>query len=195
MSLIQNQLANIFARNWWVLLIRGLAAILFGILTWLRPGLSLATLVLLFGAYALADGLLAMWAAIAGRHEHEHWWVLLLEGLTGIGVGLLTFMVPGLTAIAILFYIAVWAIARGVLEIAAAVRLRKEISGEFFLILGGLASVLFGFLLMARPWPGALAVLWLIAAYAVIFGVILVLLAFKVRSLGHRLEEKGPAFA
>jgi uncharacterized membrane protein HdeD (DUF308 family) len=195
MSLIQNQLANIFARNWWVLLIRGLAAILFGVLTWMRPGLSLATLVLFFGAYALVDGLFAMWAAIAGRHEHEHWWVLLLEGLTGIGIGLLTLVAPGVTAFAILFYIAVWAIARGMLEIVAAVRLRKEISGEFFLILGGLASVLFGFLLMARPGAGALAVLWLIAGYAVIFGVIMVLLAFRVRSLAHRLEEKGPAFA
>jgi uncharacterized membrane protein HdeD (DUF308 family) len=195
MSLIQNQLANIFARNWWVLLIRGLAAILFGVLTWMRPGLSLATLVLFFGAYALVDGLFAMWAAIAGRHEHEHWWVLLLEGLMGIGIGLLTLVAPGVTALAILFYIAVWAIARGVLEIVAAVRLRKEISGEFFLILGGLASVLFGFLLMARPGAGALAVLWLIAGYAVIFGVIMVLLAFRVRSLAHRLEEKGPAFA
>src|SRR5262245_52693415 len=154
MSLIQNQLANIFARNWWVLLIRGLAGILFGILTFAKPGVSLTTLVLFFGAYALVDGLFALWAAIAGRNEHEHWWVLMLEGLTGIGVGILTFMSPGLTALAILFYIAVWAIVRGMLEIIAAVRLRKEISGEFFLILAGLASVVFGFLLMARPGDG-----------------------------------------
>ncbi len=195
MGLVQNQLATILTRNWWILLIRGLAAILFGVLTFMEPRLSLTTLVLFFGAYALVDGLFALWVAIAGRHEHEHWWVLLLEGLTGIAVGILTFMAPQITALALLFYIAIWAIARGVLEIVAAVRLRKEINGEFWLILAGLASVAFGYLLMAKPGDGALAVLWLIAAYAILFGVVMVMLAFRLRGLGRRLEEKGPAYA
>jgi uncharacterized membrane protein HdeD (DUF308 family) len=185
MNIAVNQLTTILSRNWWVLLLRGLAAIAFGVLAWLQPGISLAALVLLFGAYAMADGILGVWTAIAGRSEHEHWWVLLLWGLLSIGVGILTFLAPGITALALLFYIAAWAIATGVLEIVAAIRLRKEIEGEWLLILGGLASVAFGFVLMLRPGVGALTLLWLIATYAIVFGILLVLLAFKVRTFGQ----------
>jgi uncharacterized membrane protein HdeD (DUF308 family) len=186
MNIVENKLTTILSRNWWVLLLRGLVAIAFGALTWLQPGISLAALVLLFGAYTMADGILGVWTAFAGRKEHEHWWVLLLEGLVGIGVGILTFLAPGVTALALLFYIAVWAIATGVLEIVAAIRLRKEIKGEWLLILGGVASVVFGILLMAQPGVGALSLLWLIATYAIVFGILLVLLAFKVRTLGRQ---------
>lgn len=182
MNIIEKRLASILNRSWWLLLLRGLAAIVFGVLTWLQPGISLASLVLLFGAYSMADGILGCWTAIVGRNDHEHWWVLLLGGLLGIGIGILTFLAPGLTALALLFYIAIWAVATGVLEIVAAIRLRKEIQGEFWLVLAGLASVVFGVLLMARPGAGALTVLWLIASYAILFGVLLVILAFKVRS-------------
>jgi len=139
----------------------------------------------------MADGILGAWTAIAGRKERDHWWVLLLEGLVGIGVGLLTLFAPGVTALALLFYIAIWAIATGVLEIVAAIRLREEIEGEWLLVLGGLASVVFGILLMARPGVGVLAVLWLVAAYAVVFGVLLVVLAFKARSFGRQLAAGG----
>ncbi len=177
------QLATLLARNWWVLLLRGLVAIAFGILAWLQPGISIAALVLLFGVYVLVDGVLGVWSAIAGRKQNAHWWVLLLWGLVGIGAGILTFVAPGITALALLFYIAVWAIATGVLQIVAAVRLRKEIKGEWLLILGGLASVVFGVLLVAQPGAGALAVLWLIAAYAILFGILMTLLSFKVRGL------------
>jgi uncharacterized membrane protein HdeD (DUF308 family) len=184
MSLVEKKLAAILHRTWWVLLLRGLAAIAFGLFTWSRPGISLATLVLLFGAYTLADGILGVWTAISGRSEHESWWLMLLGGLVGIGVGLLTFSAPGLTAVVLLFYIAIWAISTGVLGIVAAIRLRKEIQGEWLLVLGGLASVLFGALLVARPGAGALAVMGLIAGYAVVFGVLLVILAFKARGFG-----------
>lgn len=190
MEIDKDKLAAILARNWWVLLLRGIVAIAFGVVTWLQPGISVAALVLLFGAYSLADGVLGAWSAIAGRKEKEHWWVLLLEGLVGIGVGLLTLFAPGVTALALLFYIAIWAIATGVLEIVAAIRLRKEIEGEWLLVLGGLASVAFGVLLMARPGAGALAVLWLIAAYSIAFGVILVVLAVKARGFGKALAAK-----
>jgi uncharacterized membrane protein HdeD (DUF308 family) len=186
---IEQGFATILSRNWWLLLLRGLAAIAFGILTWVQPGLSLAALVLLFGAYSLADGILDTWHAIAGRKEHEHWWVLLLAGLVGIGVGIITLTTPALTAVALLFYIAIWAIARGVLEIVAAIRLRKEIEGEWLLILGGIASVAFGTLLMARPGVGILTLLWLIAAYAVGIGILFVVLAFKARSFGAQLAR------
>ncbi len=177
-------LAADLQRNWWLLLLRGVAAILFGVLAWVLPGASLAALVLVFGAYALVDGVLGVWVALQSRKENDHWWLLLLVGLLGIGAGVLTFAVPGLTALVLLFYIAVWAIATGVLEIATAIRLRKEIQGEWLLILGGLLSVVFGVLLVAQPGAGALALLWLIGIYAIFFGVLLVLLAFKVRGFG-----------
>lgn len=190
MELDKDKLAAILSRNWWVLLLRGVLAIVFGVLTWFQPGISLAALVMLFGAYSMADGVLGVWSSIAGRKEKEHWWVLLLEGLVGIGVGVLTLFAPGLTALALLFYIAIWAVATGVLEIVAAIRLRKEIEGEWLLVLGGLVSVAFGVLLMARPGAGALAVVWLIASYAVAFGVILVILAWKARGFGRSLAAK-----
>jgi uncharacterized membrane protein HdeD (DUF308 family) len=186
---LNERISAVLARNWWLLLLRGIIAILFGILTYFQPGISLATLVLLFGAFVFADGAIGVWQAISARKERENWWVLLLGGLLGIGVGVLTLFHPGVTALALLFYIAIWAIATGVLEIVAAIRLRKEIEGEWLLGLAGVASVLFGVLLIARPEVGALAVLWLIAAYAIAFGVILVLLAFKARGFARRLQE------
>jgi len=187
MDAVENRVADILSQRWTFLLLRGIAAIAFGVITWLRPGLSLATMVFFFGAYALLDGILATTTAIEGRHTQEHWWLLLLAGLVGVGVGILTFMTPGLTAMALLFYIAVWAVARGVLEIAVAIRVRKEVDGEWRLILAGIASVAFGVLLMVRPGAGALTALWLIGTYAVAFGILLVMLAFKVRTIAHRL--------
>jgi len=182
------QMASVLKRGWWLLVLRGIAAIAFGVLTWIQPAISLAALVLLFGVYALADGLLGLWMALSGRKGNDHWWLLLLASLVGIGAGLLTFTAPGITALALLFYIAVWAIATGVLQIVAALRLRREISGEWWLILAGLASVAFGVILLSRPGAGALAVLWLIAAYAIVFGVLELMLAFKVRSFTARLN-------
>jgi uncharacterized membrane protein HdeD (DUF308 family) len=189
MTAVEARFADILSRGWWLVLLRGLAAIVFGLLTLLRPGISLAALVLLFGVYALVDGVLDVWHAVSGRKENEHWWVLLLGGLLGVVVGLITLTTPGITALALLFYIAIWSIARGVLEIVAAIRLRKEIEGEWLFILGGLASVLFGVLLITRPGAGALAVLWLIGIYAIIFGIITVALAFKVRGFAQRVEK------
>jgi len=174
-------LAKILSRYWWMTLLRGLVAVLFGIMLFAKPGISLVSLVLVFGAYALADGFINVFTAFAGRKEHPSWWMLLLAGLAGIAVGLLAFYSPGATALALLFYIAIWAIATGVLEIAAAIRLRKEIEGEFWLALAGVLSVLFGLFLVVRPGAGALAVLWIIATYAMVFGVMLIALAFKAR--------------
>jgi uncharacterized membrane protein HdeD (DUF308 family) len=180
-------LTEVLSRGWWHILLRGLVAIAFAILTWFRPGITLAALVLLFGAYALVDGVMEIWMAMAGRKIYNGWWVLLLIGLIGVAVGILTFMTPGITALALLYYIAFWAIFRGILEISTAIRLRKEIEGEWLLILGGVASVVFGILLLARPGAGALAVLTLIAIYALIIGIILVLLAFKVKGMAGQL--------
>jgi uncharacterized membrane protein HdeD (DUF308 family) len=189
MNGIEKSLGAIMRRNWWMFLLRGIFAIAFGILTWFLPGISLATLVLLFGAYSMADGIFGLWTAIAGRKEHDDWWVLLLGGLLGIGIGIITFLAPGLTAIALVFYIAIWATATGVLEIVAAIRLRKEIKDEWMLILGGLASVVFGVLLVVQPAAGALALLWLIASFAIVFGVLLVMLALRAKSFGKQLAQ------
>ena len=181
----EQNLAAALGRNWWLLLLRGLVAIVFALLTWAQPGVSLAALVLVFGIYVLAEGLLGVWSAIAKRRDNRHWWLLLLWGLVGIVVGVMTFIMPGITGLVLLMYIAAWAIVTGVLQIVAAFRLRKEIQGEWLMILSGLVSVAFGVLLFLQPGAGALAVAWIIAAYAFIFGVLMVLLAFKVRKLGR----------
>lgn len=181
----EQNLAAALGRNWWLLLLRGLVAIVFALLTWAQPGVSLAALVLVFGIYVLADGLLGVWSAIAKRRDNRHWWLLLLWGVVGIVVGVMTFIMPGITGLVLLMYIAAWAVITGVLQIVAAIRLRKEIKGEWLMILSGLVSVAFGVLLFLQPGAGALAVAWIIAAYAFIFGVLMVLLAFKVRKLGR----------
>jgi uncharacterized membrane protein HdeD (DUF308 family) len=183
MNSVVAQFSSILRRGWWLLLLRGMVAILFGVILWVEPAISLGALVLLFGTYCLVDGLFAVWTAIAGAKDHEHWWVLLLGGLVGIGVGILTFMVPAITALALLFYIAIWAIATGVLEIVAAIRLRKEIDNEWLLLVAGLVSVAFGVLLAARPGAGALGLLWMIGFYSIVFGALLLMLTFRLRKL------------
>jgi uncharacterized membrane protein HdeD (DUF308 family) len=187
MNRVENRLAAILHRGWWLLLLRGLVAIAFGVLTWFQPGISAAALVLLFGAYAFADGVLSAWTAIAGRADHQYWWLLLLRGVLGIGVGILAFVEPGVVVLALLVYMAIWAIATGLIEIVTAIRLRSEIEGEWLLIFSGVVSVLFGVVLLARPGQSVLALLWLIATFAVVFGVVLVILAFKARGFARRV--------
>jgi uncharacterized membrane protein HdeD (DUF308 family) len=178
--------ANILSRYWWMTLLRGVIWIAFGIMLFTQPGVSLATLMLLFGAFVLADGIGTVITAFGGRGEHENWWVLLLAGLAGIGIGLLTFYNPAITALTLQLLIAMWAVSTGLLQIVAAIRLRKEIQGEFWLVAAGLLSVAFGVLLVARPVAGALAVLWFIGGYAVVFGVALIALALRVRGFAKR---------
>jgi uncharacterized membrane protein HdeD (DUF308 family) len=179
-------LADTLSRQWWMTLFRGLISILFGVLVISRPLISLITLTLLFGAFALVDGIVHVVSAFSGRAHNERWWVLLLAGLCGIAIGVLTFMNPGITALVLLVYIAIWAIIIGVLEITYAIRLRREIEGEFWLALAGLLAVTFGVLLLARPGAGALSVLWLIGVYAIASGVIHIVLAFEARGFVHR---------
>jgi uncharacterized membrane protein HdeD (DUF308 family) len=180
-------LADILSRYWWMTLLRGLFWILLGIAIFASPGISLVTLTLALGAVMFVDGIINVANAFGGRKEHDDWWVLLLVGLAGVGIGILTFRNPGITAIAVVFYVAIWAIATGLLEIVAAVRLRKQIQGEIWLALAGIASVIFGVWLVARPGAGALALLWLIALYSIAFGVLLLLLAFEVHSGARRI--------
>jgi uncharacterized membrane protein HdeD (DUF308 family) len=170
-------------RHWWVSVIRGLAAIVFGVIAFAYPGLTLATLVLLFGAWVLIDGVFRVAGAIAGRASDPEWGFHLIIGIVGIIIGFLTFNAPLITALALIIYIAAWALMIGAVEIALAIKLRREIKGEWFLILMGLASILFAVLLLWNPAPGALALVWLIASYAIVFGILGVIFGFRLRSL------------
>ena len=181
-------LANILSRYWWMTLIRGALWILFGLFVFAQPGITLVTLTVTFGIFALADGVATIVNAIAGREEQEHWWMLLLSGIAGVLVGAISIVSPQTTALALLFYLAIWALVTGFLQIVAAVRLHKEIEGEFWLGLSGVLSILFGVLLITRPAAGALSVLWVIGAYAVAFGVLLIGLAFRVRGIAGRVN-------
>ncbi|HQR42985.1 MAG TPA: HdeD family acid-resistance protein [Gemmatales bacterium] len=190
LPIVAMQLALTFTERWWVFLVRGLLALLFGILCFVQPGLSLATLVMMFGIFALADGIVGVFIAVVGRKEIEDWWVLLLWGLIGIASGVLTFTAPDITALVLLFYIAIWAMVSGVLQIALAVRLRKEIEGELFLILAGALSIVFGIVLIARPGEGAVAVAWLIGTFAIVYGITMTSLSLRLRSFRSRLKER-----
>ena len=168
---------------WWVLVIRGICGIVFGVIAFAYPGLALATLVLLFGAWVLIDGVFRIVGATSGRASDPDWGFHLIVGILGILVGVLTFRSPGITALALVIYIAAWALMVGAVEIALAIKLRREMKGEWFLILMGLASIIFAVLLLWNPGPGALALLWLIASYAIVFGLLAIILGFRLRSL------------
>jgi uncharacterized membrane protein HdeD (DUF308 family) len=170
-----------FSRKWWAMALRGVVAILFGIMAILWPALTLVTLVLLFGAYAFLDGVLAVIAGVVARRRSERWWAVLLEGVAGMIIGLLAFFWPGVTALVLLYLIAAWALITGVLEIIAAIQLRRVITREWSMILSGLASIVFGLLLVFFPGAGALGLVWLIGAYAIAFGLLLLVLAFRLR--------------
>jgi uncharacterized membrane protein HdeD (DUF308 family) len=180
------------ARNWWAVVLRGVAGVLFGLAAFFWPGVTLLVLVALFGAYALVDGIFNVVAAIRGA-DTDRWWLLLISGLLGILVGVWTFFWPDVTALALLYLVAAWAVVTGVLEIVAAVRLRKEIEGEWMLVLSGLLSVLFGVYVAFFPGAGALAIVWIIGAYALVSGVLLIALGFRLRSLAHSQMGARPA--
>jgi uncharacterized membrane protein HdeD (DUF308 family) len=170
---------------WWAVALRGLAGVLFGIAAFVWPQITLAALVLLFGAYALVDGAFALGYAFTSGKPFR--WLLALEGLTGILLGIVALVWPGITALALLYVIAAWAVVTGVLEIVAALELRKAIDNEWLLALGGLASIGFGVILAANPGAGALAMIWLIGAFALVFGVVLIALGLRLRAVGQQL--------
>jgi uncharacterized membrane protein HdeD (DUF308 family) len=173
-------------RNWGWIVLRGVVAVLFGVLTIMWPGITLAALIILWGAYAFADGILALVAAWQVRDQGRPFWSLLVVGLIGIAAGVVTFLWPGITALSLLMVIAAWALMTGIFEIVAAVRLRKEIKGEWLLVLSGVLSVAFGVLMVVSPGAGALAMLAFIAAYAIAFGVLLIVLGFRLKSYAAR---------
>ncbi|MGH8789846.1 MAG: HdeD family acid-resistance protein [Cupriavidus necator] len=171
-----------YAKLWWVVALRGLFAVIFGFFAFFAPIATLAALVIVFGAYAAADGLMALMMAISGKdRETSDRWILALQGLLGLGVGALTWFSPAITALSLLLYIAAWTLATGVLQIVAAIKLRKEIPNEWWLILAGLVSIAFAFLVLWQPVAGALAVLWLIGSWAIVCGILLIGVGLRLR--------------
>ena len=179
------------SRNWWVLALRGVLGILFGIVAFVWPGATLAALILVFGAYVFVDGIFAVVAGIGMRRQMDRWWLIVLEGAAGIILGVLTFRSPDTTALVLLTFIAAWSIVTGIFEIATAVRLRKLIANEWLLILSGVVSIIFGALLIALPGAGAVSIVWLLGAYALLFGILTLMLAFRVRGMRERLGRQA----
>jgi len=168
------------SRHWWLLALRGVIALLFGVLAFAWPGMTIAILVALFGAYVLVDGVFTTIVAVRQR-TNTRWWLVLLEGVVGIAAGILTFFWPSITALVLFYLIAAWAVVSGVFKLLAAIQLRKEIANEWMFAISGIISILFGVLLMILPTIGMLALIWLIAAYAIVFGLIMLILAFQLR--------------
>lgn len=177
-------------RHWWVLALRGAFAVLFGLVAWIWPGITVWALVVLFGAYALVDGLFSLVGAFRGAPGQSRGW-LALAGVAGIVLGLAALIWPAITGLALLMLIAVWAVVTGVMEIVAAVALRREIHGEWLYALTGVVSVVFGVLLFAWPVSGALAVVWLIGLFSILFGAVMIGAAFRLRRLGEESRRAG----
>jgi len=189
-TLPDRPMLHALAKNWWLLLLRGIAAIVFGVLAFVWPGLTLVTLILFYGAFALVDGVIALVAAFTGGAKPLPTWWLVIVGLLGIAAGIATFAMPGITAIVLILFMGGWALAHGILEIIGAIRLRKEIDNEWMLIFSGVVSVLFGLIVLIAPGAGALGLIWAIAAYSIVFGISFVALALRLRNHRH-----GPAAA
>ncbi len=177
---VDSPIEKLWKLAWWALMIRGLAAIVFGAVAMAWPTNSILALVIVYGAYVLVDGIFSI-IAVFGSHSGERWWQL-LSGLFSVAAGVMAFIWPGLTALALVMIIGVWSIVRGLVEIMAAVRLRKVIPNEWMLIAAGIISVLLGIVLIASPLVGALALIWALGIWAIAFGLLMVGLAFKVRS-------------
>lgn len=174
------------ARNWWTIALRGAIAILFGIAALVFPGITLTAFIYLFASFVLGSGILLIISALGERLHDFNGWLLLLEGIIAIVAGVAAFIYPDITALALVYFIAAWAIVTGILEIIAAIQLRKEISGEWLLALAGITSVAFGFLIAIYPRSGALVLIWAIAAYTLFFGLLLLILGFRLRNWQRR---------
>jgi uncharacterized membrane protein HdeD (DUF308 family) len=174
-------MTTVLAFNWWMLALRGAIAIIFGLVAFFMPLVTLFALTMLFGFYALIDGIVSLAAAFRAARHGEHWWALVFEGILGLGAAAITIVWPGITLALLVYTVAAWAVFTGVLEISAAVRLRRHIAGEWLLALAGVVSILFGVLLFGAPGPGAVVLAWWIGAYIFVFGLLMLGLAFRLR--------------
>jgi uncharacterized membrane protein HdeD (DUF308 family) len=178
------------SRNWWILLLRGVMAIIFGILAILYPGEAFTALVYIFGIYALIDGAVTLYQALVNPGANRFWNGL--EGIIGIIAGVLAFAATGLTGLTIVLLIGIWAIMTGVVQMVEAWRLREEIENEIWLGLAGLLSVIMGVLFILNPLGGALATVWLIGIYSIAFGIFFIMLAFRLRGMGSDSNQRTP---
>jgi uncharacterized membrane protein HdeD (DUF308 family) len=185
-------MVHALARNWWALLIRGIVAIIFGILAFMWPTATILAIGILFGAYAFVDGIFAIVSAVRAAEAHERWWPFLIEGIIGIVIAAITFYDIRITLLALYFTIAAWAFLTGILEIVAAFQLRKQIANEIWLIIGGVASIIFGVLMIYYPLAGVLAIIWLIGAYAIVFGIIMIAFSFRLRRHATEVGASAP---
>ena len=174
---------DIAAKNWWAIALRGAAALIFGLLAIALPGLTAAALILMFAAFAVADGAFAIVAAVRAARQGERWGAMALLGIASLVAGAIAFFAPMIAALSLVLLFAAWAIVTGALEIAAAIRLRKEIEGEWLLGLTGALSIVLGIAVVAFPGAGLLGLVWWIGAYALIAGVLLLALAFRLRRI------------
>jgi uncharacterized membrane protein HdeD (DUF308 family) len=179
---------NMLAKNWWLVEIRGVAAIAFGVLAFLWPGITLLVLVTLFAAYMLIDGV----ALLVSLRRAEpatagHRLAVGLMGILGVAVGIATIFWPGITALALLYLVAFWAITLGLTQVIAAIRLRREISGELWFVIGGLLTVVFGVFILLFPGTGLLSLVWIVGAWAIVFGITNLVLAWRLRGLHQEI--------
>lgn len=170
-------------QNWWIPVVRGVFAVIFGAIALLAPALALTALVVVFGAYALIDGAMAIYSGYQGRHVHEHWWITVIEGVFGVIAGIAALLLPVFVGLTLLIVIGFWAIATGVMEVVLAFHLRKEIEDEVYLGIAGILSVLFGLFVIIFPLGGVLAIAWLIGLYSILFGGFMIALGLRLHNM------------
>jgi uncharacterized membrane protein HdeD (DUF308 family) len=185
-------MTEVLAKNWWMFLIRGVAAILFGIAVFIFPGAALAALVALIAAYFIIDGVFTIIHALQNRSQ-PRWWITLLEGFISVIAGIAAFLYPGITSLILLYIVAFWALLTGLMEIIFAIQMRKQIENEWWMILSGILSIIFGALLIIFPGTGILSILWLVGAYAIVFGVFMVIFAFRIKGMRPGTGEPVPS--
>jgi uncharacterized membrane protein HdeD (DUF308 family) len=188
----KNPVLSSLTRNWWLVALRGTLAVIFGVAAFVWPGVSFEVLVLLFGAYAFFDGVLVLSFGLMAAGDSEQWWPLVLSGILGIGLGVLTFARPGTIALGLVYVVGFWAIVTGLLEIVGALRLRDIINGEWLMGLSGALSIVFGVLVVAQPDSGALVLVYLFGFYAILVGISQIALGFRLRNLGEDVRQAAP---
>lgn len=175
-------------RNWWVILLRGFIALVYGIIAFIWPGITLITLLYFLGFYLLADGVLGLFTVISSWGHREDKWILVLDGLLSLGVGAIALRSPVEAGIAIIFIVGFWAILGGITKIAFAIHVRNEIKGEGWIAFSGVLSILLGFFLMANPLEGSISLIWLIASFSIVIGFMWIITAFRIRSFSKRMR-------
>ena len=185
---------GLVARDWWVFAIRGIAAIAFGVLAFFWPETTLTVLVFLFGGYVLVDGVALIAALVRGEPvARRHAWAVGIMGILGIVAGIVTFAWPGLTALSLLYLVAFWAITMGMFQVVAAIALRREVEGELSMAIGGVASIIFGALLIAFPSAGLISLVWLVGIWAIVFGGSSLTLAYRLHAVDAALPKLAKA--